>query len=95
MDTLEIKLGRHFGAEHIVEFRSEYISLLKENVQAIVLDFEITESIDSSGIGMLLSLRAHFDNRPKIYLKNCQSSVARVFAINHLEKVFIIETVRG
>ncbi|NEO85802.1 MAG: exopolysaccharide biosynthesis polyprenyl glycosylphosphotransferase [Spirulina sp. SIO3F2] len=77
-----------------VAFKQQYQDLLAQSKipTHIVLDFEATRFIDSSGIGALVNnLKTSQEQGLKLILRNVQSPVMAVFAMTGLDQVLTIE----
>ena len=79
-----------------VEFKTAYQSLLEGNSDAeeIVLDFQHTNFIDSSGVGALVSTFKATQSRDiRLVLKNVRPPVMAVLSMTGLDRVFTIDPV--
>lgn len=74
------------------EFRALHASLRGRN-QPVVVDFQRTEYMDSSALGMLLCLRQDVGgDAADVTLRNCGDAVSKILAIANFQKLFNIET---
>lgn len=72
------------------KFREEITEAFKEKKKDLEIDGLDLEYIDSTGLGVLISvLKMTKDNKNKIYLKNVQPNVRKIFDITKLDKQFI------
>lgn len=84
-----ITVSGHFDFRLVTEFRRAYNAIKDPN--KVVVDFENTDYIDSSGLGILVYLRKHFNCRKEnIHLINCNNEVAKTFKIARFNKMFMI-----
>ena len=74
------------------EFRDAYETALKnERLDNFVIDFQPTEYIDSSALGMLLILRERVGNKTRIKLTRCNKEIRSTFDISNFNKLFDIQ----
>jgi anti-anti-sigma factor len=65
-------------------------------ITSCVFDFKKTDMIDSSGIGILVTLAKDFNNKnSSLILKNLEDEIFQLFESTGLDRVFSIETDRG
>ena len=65
---------------------------IKENERDLVIDFQHTEYIDSSGIGLLLRMRHELgQHNHAIQIRNCDEPLMRQFRISQFEQFFSFE----
>lgn len=88
---LLIKLHDRFDFTCLKTFRNAY-EAVSSPVKKYVIDFEKSEYIDSSGLGMLLALRDYAGGEiAEIELINCNNQIRKIFCITKLEDLFKIE----
>ncbi|HLR21690.1 MAG TPA: STAS domain-containing protein [Tissierellaceae bacterium] len=75
------------------KFKEEVSEALKFKQKDLEIDGSDLDYIDSTGLGVLISiLKITNDSKNKIYLKNIQPNVRKIFDITELDKQF---TFRG
>ncbi|HBH12194.1 MAG: Anti-sigma F factor antagonist (SpoIIAA-2) / Anti-sigma B factor antagonist RsbV [Clostridiales bacterium 38_11] len=71
-------------------FKDEVLKLMEEN-QEILIDGEKLDYMDSTGLGVLISLyKKTKSNNSKIYLTNLKPNIYKLFDITGLNNVFEI-----
>ena len=90
-NLLTIRVKGRFDFNLLNEFRRAYIGL--DNKQAdIEVDMREAESIDSSALGMLLSMQSHLNKVDgDIRLVNCSPDVRKILMIVRFDKKFSIK----
>ena len=90
-NLLTIRVKGRFDFNLLNEFRQAYSDL--GNKQAdIEVDMRETESIDSSALGMLLSMQSHLGKVDgDISLVNCSPDVKKILMIVRFDKKFSIK----
>ena len=74
------------------EFRDAYETALKnERLQDVVIDFQPTEYIDSSALGMLLILRERLGSKTRVKLTRCNKEIRSTLDISNFNKLFDIQ----
>ncbi len=74
------------------EFRDAYETALKNNqLEDFVIDFQPTEYIDSSALGMLLILRERVGSKARIKLTRCNKEIRSTLDISNFNKLFDIQ----
>lgn len=81
-----ITLPAKFGFNDITEFRDAY---QEADSAEYVIDFRMTEYMDSSGLGMLMNLKRHVGGG-NITLIDCQPQIKKVLMISRFDKMFKI-----
>lgn len=72
------------------DIKSELISCLDEGYEKIVIDLGHVEFIDSSGIGMLVTILKKMGGSKSTLLCNMQKVVRSMFSLPHIDRVFTI-----
>jgi len=86
-----IQLSNNLNFHCISEFRESYERPEKEGIETFVIDFRETNSIDSSGLGLLLNAKSFCEGKGiKMRLVNPNRSIMRVFEISRFDKFFDI-----
>jgi HptB-dependent secretion and biofilm anti anti-sigma factor len=74
------------------EFRDAYETALKnDHLENFVIDFQSTEYIDISALGMLLILRGHVGSKTRIKLTRCNKEIRSTLDISNFNKLFDIQ----
>ena len=75
-----LKLSGIMNAETITEFREHVTRLAQSDVKLVVLDLEMLEEIDSSGIGAIISLLKHLrQNNGELRILKIRGAVKKLF----------------
>ncbi len=89
LHEITIAVAGHFDFRLVSDFRRAYDAI--ENPKKVTVDFEHTDYIDSSGLGILIYLRKHFNcSKDSIFLINTSSDINRTFRIARFNKLFQI-----
>ncbi|MBN1308900.1 MAG: STAS domain-containing protein [Chitinispirillaceae bacterium] len=91
--THTLTMPRHYSGPLVKEVVAE-ISRLNESAafKELILDFSETELLDSSGIGVLVSMAKEFHQRRiKLILKNLNDDLFQFFTHTGLDRIFTIE----
>lgn len=88
-NTIVVKLPRELDHHSVAIVREEIEEAIKGiKVDSIVFDFEMTEFMDSSGIGMIIGrYREMEDNKGTIYVTNIKKNVDRIMMLSGLYKI--------
>lgn len=88
-NAIVIFLDKKFDFESVNDFRKAYTD---NAASEYMVDFRNTEYMDSSGLGMLLNMKRHFeDNNARILLINCRPQIKKILMISRFDKKFIIK----
>ncbi|WP_371325119.1 STAS domain-containing protein [Dechloromonas sp. ZY10] len=88
---LTIRIAGHFTFLAHGEFRKSFQGLLNEQIAEVTLDFAGLDYIDSSALGLLLTLRAAAEKLPrKIRIINSPPKVKGILKIANFERLFDI-----
>lgn len=91
MEQVSIKIQKNFTVEEASKFREETYSILSKGKVAFELDFSGCTFIDSTGLGVLVSLLKRCkDTSSELILKNMSSDILKMFEITRLDTVFDI-----
>jgi anti-anti-sigma factor len=86
---ITIAVSGHFDFRLVSKFHLAYSAI--EDPLKVTVDFTETDYIDSSGLGILIYLRKHFNcQKENIHLINCNVEVAKTLAIARFHKMFVI-----
>ena len=84
---LTIYVRGHFNFSLVSEFRNIYSKV--KATKRITINFESTDVIDSSGLGILLYLQKHYGcSREEIHLIHCNSAITKTFNMAQFKKLF-------
>lgn len=91
-DYVEIKPMGEVDIFTSPEFKNKLIDLIEiENVN-IIIDGEELEYIDSTGLGVLMSIYKKMqENNLKVKIKNLKPNIYKLFDITGLNKIFDIQ----
>jgi len=88
--NLKITIREHFTFELLRDFRSAYEPHL-QSVNQVIIDLEDAEYMDSSSLGMLMSLHNACAGRGvPVVLTGCNQTVREILHVVHFEKKFEI-----
>ena len=92
MIVLEI-LQESLDLTNIVRVKKDVDDIIKEidlrSIVRVIINMEHVKYIDSSGIGILISIKKRFQT--DIYLKNAAQNVSDVIKLTSLDQMFHIE----
>jgi anti-sigma B factor antagonist len=84
-------VSERFDIEEVSNCRSELYALMKDGVSVVAFDFTDCQFIDSTGLGLLVSVNKRCaESGAEIYLCNLQVNVANVIKMTRLDQVFPI-----
>jgi len=88
---LVIRVNTKFDFTLLNEFRQAYSNDNAKSAE-IVIDLRSTPTIDSSALGMLLSMQEHLGKKDtEISIVNCNEDVMKIFNITHFDNKFTIK----
>lgn len=91
---LLIKLHDRFDFTCLKNFRMAYETIMSP-VNKYVIDFNESDYIDSSGLGMLLALKDYAGGEEaEIILINCNYQIRKIFCVTKLEDLFKFEKIK-
>ncbi|MFT4926206.1 MAG: anti-anti-sigma factor [Phenylobacterium sp.] len=89
LQQITIAVSGHFDFRLVTEFRRAYSAI--EAPKKVIIDFKDTDYIDSSGLGILIYLRKHFNcKKENIFLINTNPEINKIFRIARFNKMFQI-----
>lgn len=87
-----MKMSKEFTVEPADQFRAEAKALMEKGTYNFVLDFSDCQFIDSTGLGVLVSVyKKSVENNGQVILKSLNHNVLKVFKLTRLDQVFTIE----
>lgn len=91
-DYIEIKPMGEVDIFTSPEFKNKLIDLIDKNNVNIIINGEELEYIDSTGLGVLMSIYKKMqENNLKIKIKNLKPNIYKLFDITGLNKIFDIQ----
>ena len=81
---------RRLDASKAPAFKDEVNQVLGEGVTRLVLDLEEVEFIDSSGLGVVVSVLKRLGPSGNLAIANANSSVRRLFSLTRMDRVFTL-----
>ena len=81
-----IHLQEKFDFSGAEKFRAAYEG---RDVEEYTINFEKTDYMDSSGLGMLLNMKRNIGNKP-VNLINCKPQIKKVLVISRFDEQFHI-----
>ncbi len=79
-----------FVAAECSAFKQTLKTLVDQGADWIILDLRAVEFMDSSGLGSLTSHLKYTGEERRFYLSSLTPSVAKMFALTHMDTVFAI-----
>lgn len=91
-DTITIVTphARRLDAAQAPQFRQAVIALIEQGESRLVLDFSQVDFIDSSCLGVLVSLLKATGNRGELVLSNLNSNIQSMFKLTRMDRVFTL-----
>ncbi len=91
-DYVEIKPMGEVDIFTSPEFKNKLIDLIDTENVNIIIDGEELEYIDSTGLGVLMSIYKKMqENNLKVKIKNLKPNIYKLFDITGLNKIFDIQ----
>lgn len=91
-NMLEIKPKGEIDIYTSPKFKEQVIKSFKNNELDIIINGEKLEYIDSTGLGVLISIYKVLKEKEKtIYIENIKPNIKKLFDITDLDKIFIIK----
>jgi len=90
--VVTMKPGTDFVASQCANLKQEFVEIINSGEKSIIIDFSATEMIDSSGIGLLISIRNSLANYGggEIELLNLSEDLKQLFKVMKLDNHFKI-----
>lgn len=86
---LEVTISGRFDFSILKDLRATYSVPKQQSIEQVTVDLLRSEHIDSSGMGLLLSLKKELQLGPgRIELKNCRSHVVAALLAARLDHFF-------
>lgn len=88
-DKIQIDLIGELDIYSASEFMDETQNLIFQHKKDLVLDFSQLDYLDSSGLGVLISIlnEAKKENK-KVYIKGVKPRIRKLFTITKIEELF-------
>ena len=91
-----VAVGGQLTINNRGEFKERVLALLADGNTDFVIDFDDADYIDSSGLGVLVSLSKHIrDARGRLKLAGLNEDLRRLFALTRLDSLFEIAESRA
>jgi anti-sigma B factor antagonist len=91
-DTVIVGIEQQLGVRNRQELRATVLRELERGERTFVLDFSATSHVDSSGLGVLVSLaRKVRESGGEIRLANLSAELATLFELTRLDTLFPVE----
>lgn len=91
-NNVTIQINKVFDVGYADKFRTEVRELMKKRVYNYTFDFSKCAFIDSTGLGVIVSVHKKcMENQGDIILQHLNSDVLNVFKLTRLDKVFKIQ----
>ena len=90
-NEIVISICKNFIVEEVSKFRDELLELMKKGKKNFMLDFSNCEFIDSTGLGVIVSIyKKCKEENGNIKLQHVKPQVMKVFELTRLDKVLEI-----
>lgn len=90
-DRWEVKIIGEVDIHTSSELKEKLLEILEEKNRSIIINAEDLEYIDSTGLGMLISIVKRLKSSGmELILVNPRSNVSKLFTITGLDKVFTL-----
>lgn len=88
-DMLIVNVGKELDHHNASVIKTEIENIMKEkNISDIVFDFNRTDFMDSSGIGIIIGRYKCMNHKGgKIYVRNTKSNIERILTISGMYKI--------
>lgn len=88
-DMLIVNVGKELDHHNASVIKAEIENIMKEkNISDIVFDFNRTDFMDSSGIGIIIGRYKYLNHKGgKIYVRNTKSNIERILTISGMYKI--------
>ncbi len=94
--TTVVSVGGQLTLNNRGELRERVLARLADGETDFVIDFADADYIDSSGLGVLVSLSKHIrDEHGRLKLAGLNEDLARLFALTKLDSLFDIAETRA
>ena len=90
--TFTIGVNGDFNFSLLHEFKNAYSNTEMSSVKTIIIDMRMTETVDSSSLGMLLNMKKDLNKSDgEIHIINCNKFVSNILEITNFKKKFSID----
>jgi len=91
-DKLYVKVSGDLDINNIAKLREEVLTQYEDIDKDIVFDFIDLDYIDSTGLGVLISVYKRVKEKDnQIYIKNAKKNIKKLFYITELDQIFNLE----
>lgn len=91
-DKLYVKVSGDLDINNIAKLREEVLAQYEDLDKDIVFDFIDLDYIDSTGLGVLISVYKRVKEKDnQIYIKNAKKNIKKLFYITELDQIFNLE----
>lgn len=91
-ETSLIRINGSIELVNVNDIKYEIGILLEKGIVKLLLDFSKVEYVDSSGLGMLVSIKKKVNQKDgEIILFSLQKAVKRIVELTDLDKLFVIK----
>ncbi len=91
-DKLYVKVSGDLDINNIAKLREEVLVQYEDIDKDIVFDFIDLDYIDSTGLGVLISVYKRVKEKDnQIYIKNAKKNIKKLFYITELDQIFKLE----
>lgn len=90
-DILVVRVMEHrLDASKAPEFKSDIARLTENGVSQLVLDLQLVDFIDSSGLGVIVSCLKRLGPAGNLSIAGANSTVKRLFTLTRMDRVFAL-----
>lgn len=82
--------ARRLDAAQAPHFKQAVLNLIQQGESKLVLDFSHVDFIDSSCLGVLVSLLKAVGSRGELVLSNLNSNIQSMFKLTRMDRVFTL-----
>lgn len=86
---------KRLDASVALGFKDAVLKVIASGENALVLDLESVQFMDSSGLGAIVSVLKSLGNRGTLAVCNLKGAVLSLFKLTRMDKVFAIEPTRA
>ncbi len=89
-EYIDVNIGGELDIYTSEEFKQAVMREFSKNKKDIVIDAKELKFVDSTGLGVLISLlQKSQENDKKIYIDNAKANIRKIFDITDLDKLFV------
>ncbi len=91
-DDVKVTIAKEFAIKEAAELREKAYELIDQGSRSFMMDFSNCEFIDSSGLGVLVSIyKRCAEKGGTVRILHMKPQVMKIFQLTRLDKVFDIQ----